>query len=311
MRSRFTKKNQQSSELTWLRILSKPLIALGLFLSTLLFASLPSSKATNDSIWQPAPTQAMDPAMQDMELSLRARQAFAEDPLLSRQEIGIDVRNRVATLWGTVPNTEVYRLAEKRLRLVLGLVDFRNDLHVESEDRPGSDRLLAQQSRSPLAEPMNREPPASQQSVARRPEEQSLIASQEALWRPAAPRPTAPTANDEARATNTPPCKSLERTPMPLVSLPGYPAHDSQPAPPPAITKPAEYSGGGALAKAVEALRLSDTRFHRLQPELRGGVVYLRGNAFRWDHVYELARSISKLPGVERVVLEKVHADSE
>jgi osmotically-inducible protein OsmY len=310
MRSRFTKKIQQSSELTWLRVLSKPLIALGLFLSTLLFASLPSSKATNNPVWQPAPTQAVDPAMQDMELSLRARQAFAEDPLLSRQEIGIDVRNRVATLWGSVPSAEVYRLAEKRLRLVLGLVDFRNDLHVESEDRPASDRLLAQQSRSPLAEPMNREAPAAQQSVARRPDEQSLIASQEALWRPAAPRPTAPMANDEARAAKTPSAKSLERTPMPLVSLPGYPAHDSPPAPPAVSPKPAE-SNGGALSKAVEALRLSDTRFHRLQPEVRGGVVYLRGNVFRWDHVYELARSISNLPGVERVVLEKVHADSE
>jgi hypothetical protein len=40
-------------------------------------------------------------------------------------------------------------------------------------------------------------------------------------------------------------------------------------------------------------------------------VVYLRGNAFLWEHVYELARSISRLPGVERVVLEKVHAESE
>ena len=71
MRSRFTKKNQQSSAPTWLRVLSKPLIALGLFLSTLLFASLPSSKATNNPVWQPAPTQAVDPAMQDMELTAK------------------------------------------------------------------------------------------------------------------------------------------------------------------------------------------------------------------------------------------------
>ena len=77
-----------------------------------------------------------------------------------------------------------------------------------------------------------------------------------------------------------------------------------------APTRQAEYKGADP-SKAVEALRLSDARYHRLQPEVRGAVIYLRGNVFRWEHVYEYAAAISKLPGVERVVLEKIHADSD
>ena len=65
------------------------------------------------------------------------------------------------------------------------------------------------------------------------------------------------------------------------------------------------------MLQAAEALRLSDSRYRNLQLEVRGGIIYLRGNAFRWDHVYELARAISNLPGVERVVLEKIDADSD
>ena len=65
------------------------------------------------------------------------------------------------------------------------------------------------------------------------------------------------------------------------------------------------------LAKSVETLQLKDARFKRLKPEVRGAVVYLRGDVFRWDHLYELARAIANLPGVERVVLQEVHADVE
>ena len=65
------------------------------------------------------------------------------------------------------------------------------------------------------------------------------------------------------------------------------------------------------LAKSVETLQLKEARFKRIKPEVRGAVVYLRGDVFRWDHLYELARAIANLPGVERVVLQDVHADVE
>ena len=96
---------------------------------------------------------------------------------------------------------------------------------------------------------------------------------------------------------------------MPLVSLPGYPAREL-PAPAPATTAPPAGRQGPDLSSVVESLRLSDARFHGIQPKVRGSVVYLRGTVFRWEHLHDLAKLIANLRGVERVVLEDVHADS-
>src|SRR5438105_551533 len=100
MRSRANKKNRQAYLLWGLRAGVKPLIALALFAGTLLFCALPSSVATNPPAWQPLPAQPVDPAIQDMELTLRARRALADDPVIAKLDLGVEVRNRVATLWG-------------------------------------------------------------------------------------------------------------------------------------------------------------------------------------------------------------------
>jgi osmotically-inducible protein OsmY len=60
----------------------------------------------------------------------------------------------------------------------------------------------------------------------------------------------------------------------------------------------------GSLLQAVESLRRKDDRFEQIRPEVKGGVVYLRGAVKHSEHLYELARAISVLPGVERVILE-------
>jgi hypothetical protein len=39
-------------------------------------------------------------------------------------------------------------------------------------------------------------------------------------------------------------------------------------------------------------------------------VVVLRGTVLRWDHLYDLAKSIATIRGVERVILDNVRADS-
>src|SRR5437016_14561422 len=105
MRSKSRINDNQPWWANLLRTAAKPLIALALLLGTLLFCSLPSLVATNNPMWQPSPTQAVDPAMQDMELGLRARMALTEDPVLTMREVGIDVSNRLAFRWGTVAAT--------------------------------------------------------------------------------------------------------------------------------------------------------------------------------------------------------------
>jgi osmotically-inducible protein OsmY len=247
-----------------------------------------------------------------MELGLRARQAFADDPVLATQNLGIDVRNRVATLWGAVPSLDICQQAEKRLREVLGGAEVRNELHVEGAENPKADRLAPLRVRSPLAEPMVRDTPAPRQSVARRLDEDALV-SQEVLWRPATPRGPSKNPGEDSQDTRTVgPANpaGAEKTPMPLVSLPGYPAHP-MPSVPASAPAPSPETKTPDLGKTVEALRLNDARYRRVQPEVRDGVVYLRGTVLRWEHLYDLAKAVSTLPGVQRVVLQDVHSDSD
>jgi hypothetical protein len=65
-----------------------------------------------------------------------------------------------------------------------------------------------------------------------------------------------------------------------------------------------------SLFQAIETVRLADRRFRGIRVEVRGDAVFLRGTVYRWEHLYELARSVSRLPGVRRVFFEEVQAES-
>jgi osmotically-inducible protein OsmY len=63
------------------------------------------------------------------------------------------------------------------------------------------------------------------------------------------------------------------------------------------------------LAHAIDALRRTpngdyDERYRQLQVQVRGDVVYLRGSVRQWEDALGLARAISRLPGVEQVLLK-------
>lgn len=72
-------------------------------------------------------------ALQDLWLTLRARQVLLEDEALGKLNLGVKVRNRIATLWGPVPRADLALRAEARLRGLIELVDVRNDLLILPE----------------------------------------------------------------------------------------------------------------------------------------------------------------------------------
>jgi len=61
-----------------------------------------------------------------------------------------------------------------------------------------------------------------------------------------------------------------------------------------------------ALALAVERVRQSDWRFLNVRAEVRGGVIRLRGTVAHGEDLMALAQAISRLPGVERVIVVDV-----
>src|SRR5947207_6099690 len=58
---------------------------------------------------------APDPT-QDLGHTIQARRLLLEDPDLAPLNLGVRVRNRVATLWGPVPSADLALKAELRLR---------------------------------------------------------------------------------------------------------------------------------------------------------------------------------------------------
>jgi BON domain-containing protein len=107
------------------------------------------------------------------------------------------------------------------------------------------------------------------------------------------------------------------RPPATLTSQPPEPVKSSElavtllpptalPAAEPAHVVPAAKPDD--LSSTVEKLTRSDPRFRGLRPEIDGGIVRLRGSAGRWADVMELAQLISRLGGVERVILQDVRS---
>src|SRR5947209_7637347 len=70
----------------------------------------------------------------DVMLTMLARRALLLDAELAPLNLGVRVRNRVATLWGPVPSAELAFKAEQRLRGLLELLAVHSELIVA----PGS-----------------------------------------------------------------------------------------------------------------------------------------------------------------------------
>jgi osmotically-inducible protein OsmY len=59
-----------------------------------------------------------------------------------------------------------------------------------------------------------------------------------------------------------------------------------------------------SVAQAVERLRQSELRFQSIRTEIRDSTVIVRGGTARGEYVTAFAQAVSRLPGVQRVVVE-------
>lgn len=65
------------------------------------------------------------------------------------------------------------------------------------------------------------------------------------------------------------------------------------------------------LIGRITAIQQSDPKFLGVVADVQNGVVRLGGTVTRWEEIFALARSISLLPGVERVILQDVCTPGE
>jgi hypothetical protein len=284
------------------------------------------------------------PALRDLELTWEARQALLKDQRLASLNVGVTVRQRVATLWGSIPTADLARLAEDLVRQVPSLVEVRSEWQIEqaagaktrSFALPAGERPAVPD--TPLAGPF--QAPA---ALVGRPSEAGPAPGRDLAWRPGrtapislpptpprmgGPDPIAVRGRAGPAATLGPPIvdpgwkpggssgtarpaaqvaarEAGAEPPRVVAPLPAGPGSRG----PIAVLLPPERPPTAAdLGQTIESLRQQNGRLSRLVPEVRGGLVYVRGTVSRWEDLFDFARTISLLPGVERVILEAVQA---
>jgi len=214
---------------------------------------------------EPSSALAVNDPLRDLRLTVRARQAVQQDTVLAGLgTINVSVRAGVATIWGVVPSADLARRAVERVGQVQGIFESRNELEVRR-----SDDALAEFLRTPALKPK---------------------AEPERLWFMA------------------------NRPPVPLTGQLEVEAPPEQPAPAPDVAllapirlgspQPAEAPREPKLIEEIARLQRTDLRFQTVQVEVQGGLVRLRPAGTRREHVFELAHALSRLPGVERVLLQ-------
>ena len=93
----------------------------------------------------------------DVRQTMQARKLLADDPDLAAWNIGVTVRDRVATLWGPVPSAEIAFRAELCLKTMIELAEVRNDLFLSEYVKPMRVPLKIDNAPSPVPDRM---PPA-------------------------------------------------------------------------------------------------------------------------------------------------------
>ncbi len=217
----------------------------------------------------PAPAPEKKLTFRDIQLTVHARLALADDPVLGPTNLGVKVQDNVAVLWGPVPTEEVKRRAVERVKKVQGVLDVRDaDVYVAAPAPP------------PLPTPTLVPPP---------------------------PPPDVPTRTESDSPPDTAPGPAGSLTGQPAVS-PAPTVVLGAPTPEPEKTPGRTVAAAPSedMAAALDHARLADPRFHGVDYRLEGDAVLLRLGAGRAEDVTAFARAIAHLPGLSRI---EVRAD--
>ncbi len=124
----------------------------------------------------------------DLRLTVLARRALQGDPALARLNLGVRVRDGVATVWGPVPSGAVARRIAATLKSIDGIDEVRSELQVR---RPAERPLLADIGIPPrMPTRTAAKPDTASGTIRPRPREAAVVATE----RKPQPRPATPAA---------------------------------------------------------------------------------------------------------------------
>lgn len=200
----------------------------------------------------------------DIQLSVHARKALAEDAELGPSNLGVRVQNNVAILWGPVPSEALRKRAVEVVKKIQGVHEVKDaDVYVA---------VAPAAVEAPAVPAHPAEPPTHTEAAS----------------------PPEPATEPVGSLTARP---AVESAPV-VVLRPPLPIGD------PASTQTVAVPPPEGLAAAVEGVRASEERFRRVDCRLDGDAATLRAGAARGEDVMAFARAISRLPGLARIVVQ-------
>ncbi len=243
----------------------------------------------------PAGTAAAADFDPDVRLESRVLAALQTEPQLDH--LIVSVRKGVVTLRGPLPTKALVQRAVECARRVPEVRDVRNECHLGAPPRPRID--------SPPPQPVKPAPePPPDLTVKRDTAPMTWVP-----WSPDALKLEPSRLRERPRT----PAATVTVTLLPVIQI-------GVPAPTPSVMQPVSRVNPLApppedetdvLIAQVQRLTRADDRYRRLRFDVRDGVVSISGVVPRWEDLHALSRTLTGVPGVERVVWLKVRADGK
>ena len=217
---------------------------------------------------EPAPPLAeKNLSYRDIQLTVHARKALADDTAVGPGNLGVRVQNNVAVLWGPISSEDLKKRAVEVVKKVKGVYEVRDaDVYVAA----------------------------------------ALPVVETAALPPPIPAADAPTHTESASPDpvsgailSLPSRSPVEAAPAPVVVLQApLPLNGSSPTQTVSQAPPDE-----GLEAAVDRVRQNNERFRPINCRLEGDVVVLRPGDGQAEDVMAFARAISSVPGLTRIVI--------
>jgi BON domain len=199
----------------------------------------------------------------DIQLTVHARKALADDAVVGPGNLGVRVQNNVAVLWGPISSEELKKRAVEVLKKVKGVYEVRDaDVYIAAPP--------------PLVETAALPPdeaPSHTESASPDPVSGAILSLTSRSPVQAAPAPVV-----------------VLQAPLPLGA--SAPTQTVSQAPP-----------DDGLSAVVEQVHQKNERFRPISYRLEGDQVVLQPSDGQAEDVMAFARAISRLPGLTRVVI--------
>jgi hypothetical protein len=249
----------------------------------------------------PAQTEKNVSALLNLQHTLLVRKAFLKDNELAPLNLGVQVENHIATLWGPVPSAKLLAKAVKTAKSVPDILEVHSYLYLDLFEVPEPQYLPAPGSAlaappgkhgAPDPPPESPVAPSVVQTVATETTKTTSITQGIGNWQPAITEKTSSFKAAEVPGATEDPGLFV----FPPITVAAAPGDTVSAGVPLAV----------ALKDRVLQLQAADPRYKQVQVQVEDNRVYLSGVVANYSDVQQLAKAIAQLSGVDSVIIGQV-----